>query len=156
MNSVNSEDMIHLSWWVLVGVCKLDLEGREHLGSRGYCVILPLMLSMECIRSLVCIWFVFLVSICILPGIFCDKWDGWLIDWLMGSSLFLLDPAHPWPISSLSIFPCLGMACCFDGLRLRSKFSHTPGSFIPLDLACYLVWINIFCYNNYHLRLDIY
>ena len=36
-------------------------------------VILPFALFMDCVRSLVYMWFVFLVSISVLPGIFCDK-----------------------------------------------------------------------------------
>ena len=70
-------------------------------------------------------------------------WDGWLIDWLVGSGLFLLDPALTWPICSLSILPCLGMVYCFSGFRLGSKFFPmlwTSGSFILLDIACDLVY----------------
>ena len=41
--------------------------------------ILSSVLFMECIGSVECMWFVFLVSIFVLPGISCDKLDAWLI-----------------------------------------------------------------------------
>ena len=41
--------------------------------------ILSSMLFMECVGSVECMQFVFLVSILVLPGISCDKLDGWLI-----------------------------------------------------------------------------
>ena len=41
--------------------------------------ILPFALFMECVRSLEYMLFVFLVSISVLPGIFCDKLDVLLI-----------------------------------------------------------------------------
>ena len=72
--------------------------------------------------------FVFLASILVLPGISCDKFDGWLIAWLMGSGFFLFDLALSWPICGLSKFPCLGMVCCFSGLRLGFKLFSTPWS----------------------------
>ena len=42
--------------------------------------ILLFSLFMECVRSLECALFIFLVSISVLPGIFCDKLDVLLID----------------------------------------------------------------------------
>ena len=41
--------------------------------------ILSFALFMECVGSVECTWFVFLVSILVHPGISCDKLDGWLI-----------------------------------------------------------------------------
>ena len=73
MNFLNPDDLTHLVWWVWAGVCKLDLDGKEHL---GLFVIFLLALFMECIKSLECTQFVFPVSISVLPGIFCDRFDG--------------------------------------------------------------------------------
>ena len=43
------------------------------------CVIPSSTLFPECIGSLECIWFVFLVSILVSPGTFCDSSDGGMI-----------------------------------------------------------------------------
>ena len=91
------------------------------------------------VPSVLCMLFVFPVTILVLPGISSDISDGFLIAWLMGSGSFLFDPAIPWPIHGLSNFPCLGKTCCFSGVKFRSKLFCTPwtsGSFVPLVLAC--------------------
>ena len=41
--------------------------------------VLSFALFMECVGSVECTQFIFLVSILVLPGISCDKLDGWLI-----------------------------------------------------------------------------
>ena len=107
-------------------------------------VIFPLTLFMEWIRSLLCTWCIFPVSIFVLQGIFCDRFDGWLIGWLMRSGFFLLNPALPWPVSGISIPPWFWNGMLLSGFRLGSEFFPMPWtsrSFIPLDLAWDLVGI---------------
>ena len=57
--------------------------GPEWKGTSGIKGLLFTILSsalfVECTGSVVCTWFVFLVSILVLPGISCHKLDGWLI-----------------------------------------------------------------------------
>ena len=136
--------------WILI-MCHSQFE-RLYWGSKEWIWMersiwqkgVIIYYSVICIFYGMCwiIWYVhclfFLISILVLPGISCNKLDGWLIVWLMGSGFFLFDPALPWPICSLSKFPCLGRVCCFSGLRLGFKFFLTPWtsrSLIPLDLA---------------------
>ena len=77
---------------------------------------------MECIGSVECTQFVFPVSILISPGMCCETSDGELIVSLIGSGLFLLNPALPCPMHSFSTLSFMGLACCFSGFMLGSKF----------------------------------
>ena len=74
----------------------MDLDGKQHLASRGYCLV---SCHLHCLWNVLDLWnacsLFFLVSIFVLPEISCDKLNGWLIASLMGSGLFLFDPALP-------------------------------------------------------------
>ena len=90
--------------WTCVKFCLIGFGGVQRIGPGWKAAsgiqgllfaILSSTLFMECVGCVECMWFVFLVSIFVLPGIFCDKLDGWLIAWLMGLGLFLFDSALP-------------------------------------------------------------
>ena len=53
-----------------------DLDGKEHLGIKDLECVIPPSTFIICIGSFECVWFVFPVSILVLPGIFCDSSDG--------------------------------------------------------------------------------
>ena len=100
------------------------------------------------VPSVLCMLFVFPVTILVLPGLSCDISDGFLIAWLMGSGSFHFDPTLPCPIHGLSNFPCLGKTCCFSGVKFRSKL------FVLHELLGVLYhwfWlVNKFKLNIYH------
>ena len=133
--------------WLCIIFYLIDCSGSLRSGSwkkrtSGIKGLLFTILSFA--LFIVCMLFVFLASILVLPGISCDKFDGWLIAWLVGSGFFLFDLVLPWPICIFCKFPCFGKESCFSGLRLGFKLIPTPwtsGNLIPLDLAWDHVWI---------------
>ena len=80
------------------------------------------MLFTECIRSVEFTWLVFLVSIFVSPGIFCDSSDGKMMVYLIGPSLLLLNPALLWPMHGFSTPPFMELACSFSAFMFGSKF----------------------------------
>ena len=67
----------------------------------------------------------FLVSIFVAPGIFCDSYDGWMMVWLIGEGLLILMPALPWPVHGFSVLPFMGLVCSFlVGCLDPNFFSH--------------------------------
>ena len=63
-----------------IGGLRIEPGWKGASGKKGLLfTILPSTLFMECAGSMECMQFVFLVSILVLPGISCDKLDGWLI-----------------------------------------------------------------------------
>ena len=119
------DELYELSWLLgmfdLIGLGGGLLVGPEWKGTSGIkglvCVILASTLYIICIASLECAWLVFPVSILVLPGIFCDSSDGWLIVSLMGSDLFLFNPALPWPMHGLNT-TFYGIGMLFFGLHV--------------------------------------
>ena len=108
----------------LMGCCLGFLRsGSRWNGTSGIKGILFINLSLA--LFVLCMLFVFPVTISVLPGISCDTSDGWFMAWLMGSGFLLFDPALPCPIHSLSDFPCLGIPCCFLVLSLGLSFFYS-------------------------------
>ena len=73
--------VIYLIYHCIVVFCPYNEMALYNTGIKGLLfVIFPFVLFIECVRSLECMGFVFLDSISVLPGIFCDMLDGCLID----------------------------------------------------------------------------
>ena len=65
---------------VFIEGLRIEAEWKGPSGIKGLLfTILSFALFMESVGSVECMWFVFLVSILVLPGISCDTLDGWLI-----------------------------------------------------------------------------
>ena len=77
---------------------------------------------------------------------------GLLIGGYIGSLIFYLKPALPWPYLGLiwdipfTSEVMMGFITCFSGNMFGSNLlplSCTSGKHMPLDLACNLVWTKI-------------
>ena len=129
-------------YFAVLKVWGVDLDEVEHLVQRDYYYLLIChaccLYLVCCLFSLFLFWFLleFLVSH-LKVDFQSDWWD----------QVFFLLTLHFLDLLTASNLPCLGIICCFSGLKFGSNSFCTPWtsrSFVLLVLSWEHVWIRYF------------